>query len=271
MALFDDDLRPTLVSEPTTYFYGTQSEVLAAPITIDGTVEGYVFAGVDAAENAGGLVFRMPGVFTAVALKHWRDELKRLFAEGVPALAAVTSLLGTTGPDGAGRVGDELFRAVSKSVLKAELNPREAVPARGGRVDPALIDAVLRGEASPSPEVTAAIEGLDSALRIKPTPDDLVVALVRDPAALPTDLAPGVIVEEPTYLNTVIRTDATSFPGAAGVLYLRVPAGTPALYVPAPLPDHPGTLLLARGLRWRAVQVETDSPQPFVSGVVLDS
>lgn len=270
MGWLDDDLHLKRVGEATNYFYGTQAEVRALPITTNGRTEAYAFYSVDAAEDAAGFVYRMGGPFPVT---EWYTRLGADFAAGVAAEDAITRLRGTVSQDGVWAVGTDVRHAPSKDALREELNP-DLPPASGTRranpaVGPQHIDAVLRGEMSSTRDIDAAIANLDQAVSARPTPDPLIVAMPRTFESLPAQLEPGTRIAEPTFLRTVLSTRETTFPGADAVLQLRVEAGTPAIFVDSGNDALPGTLLLGRGLTWEITGVVTESTPVTVLGRVV--
>lgn len=270
MGWLDDDLHPKLVGERTDYFYGTQAEVLALPITANGQLEAYAFFSVDPAENAAGFVYRMTGPFPA---KDWYAHLAVQYAAGVSAEDAISRLRGAVSPDGVWEVATELRSAPDKDTLRAELNPSANGELRSTQNEPAAshasVDAVLRGEARSTREVDAAIANLDQAVSVRPTAEPLVVAMPRTLASLPADLQPGTLVTEPTFLRTVLSTRETAFPDAEAVLTLRIEPGTPAVFVEPENSGTPGTLLLGRGLTWEITGAVTELTPTAVFGRVV--
>lgn len=263
----DDDLHLRIVGEPTNYFYGTQSEVRALPITRDGEIWAYAFYSVDVAENSAGLVHRITEEFSA---REWYDHLREAYAAGVSAEDAILRLRGTVSRDGLWSVGTELRHATSKDALKLELNPRLAAAATTRRTTPAVtrdvIDAVLRGEMPSTREIDAAIANLDAAVSARPTPEPLLVAMPRTLESLPADLQVGMRIVEPTYLQTVFSTRQTTFPDEDAVLTLRVEENTPALFIDSENDTGPGTLLLGRGITWEVTAVRRDSTPLAIYG-----
>jgi hypothetical protein len=128
------------------------------------------------------------------------------------------------------------------------------------------VDAVLRGEAPPTPEIEQMIANLDGALAGRPTPDPVVVWFASDEQHLGgfEGLADRLITE-PTFLMTHLDTPESDYGDAAVVLKLRVPAGTPAVFLAA---EPVGVLMLARGLRWKASRVVSQRGTTFVFGAV---
>jgi hypothetical protein len=128
------------------------------------------------------------------------------------------------------------------------------------------VDAVLRGEAPPTPEIERMIATLDSALAGRRAPEPVVVWLPSDAEHLGglEDLA-GRRITEPTFLMTHLETPESDYGDAAVVLRLRVPAGIPAVFLAA---QPAGVLMLARGLTWTASRVAVKDGRTVVSGDV---
>jgi hypothetical protein len=128
------------------------------------------------------------------------------------------------------------------------------------------VDAVLRGEAPPTPEIERMIAHLDGALAGRPTPEPVVVWLPSDEQHLGgfDGLARRRIVE-PTFLMSHLDTPESDYGDAAVVLKLTVPAGVPAAFLAA---EPVGVLMLARGLSWTASRVVAQRGTTFVFGAV---
>lgn len=274
---FDDDVEARLVSTPSRYNFGARGPVMAAPVEQDGQVVGYVFHGVEGEEDAAGVLADLRSDFAQRGIRHWSALLKDLHAREIPAAEAVQSLLGAEGPDGAGHVGRELERVESKTVLDLRLNPQKADASRRGEestrpatVGRAEIDAALGGEAPMSDAVSDQVAKLDFAVTRKPTPDALVVAVTSAVARIPEVLESGATVREPGYLITYLAPKTQKFPGAETVMWLQVPAGTPALFQEPRIPGDPGTLILGRGLEWQADRIFTLDGQRIITARVTD-
>lgn len=273
MSRFDEDLHPRVVSGRPHYNFGAQGPVYAVPVVRGGETVGYLFHGAENEPDAAGLIATTSGDFQPKGSGHWSAALQRLREADVPAAEAVRSLLGTVGPEGAGAVGTELRRYDGKSVLDVELNPHKAT--RGTRRDaPAssrqVIDAALRGERAVTPEIWARVAKLDTALSAKPTPEAVVVALTRASALIPDDLATGSRVFEPSFLTSYLAKTGQRFPGVDLVVWLRVPAGTPALFREPSVAGDPGLLILGRGLEWQVDRVVDMEGQKVVTAHVVD-
>jgi len=241
----DFDLAPRVVSGDPEYGWRSDHPVDAAPVHVGADLVGYLATSVDAAEN----VLKL---FTSASdsdyfndgSRFWRDRIARAGAQRVPAHEAFRALLGTEGPDGAGRVSAQTERFENTDAIVERLNPG-AGPTRDE------IDAVLRGRARPTPAIQARIAALDEATQVRTAPEDVLVALAYDPATLPAGAAVGTVVHEPTFLTSTFLTGQTRI-DAPITLILRVTKGTPALYTPpGPGESGAGILLLGRGIDWQ--------------------
>lgn len=133
------------------------------------------------------------------------------------------------------------------------------------------VDAVLRGEASPTSEVAQMIAHLDDALARRPTPDPIVVWVASDAAHVGGfDGVEGRRIAEPTFLQAHFDTPDADYGDTAVVLKLRVPAGVPAAFLEhaGGDPAAPSVLLLGRGLTWTASRAVRMPERTFVFGVV---
>jgi hypothetical protein len=267
MSWKDFDLAPEVVSGPPRYGWRTDNPVEAAPVYVGADMVGYVAASVDPSENVLKLfTSKVDSEYFNNGSHFWRDRINDGAADRVPVQEAFRALLGAEGPAGSGRVSAQTERFENTDAVVERLNPgpAQAATERGSdRRAPAptpaptreQIDAVLRGQARPTPEVQARIVALDEATHLRPAPDDILVALAYDPATLPNGAGVGTVVFEPTYLTSTFFTPQTRI-DAPTRLILRLIAGTPALYTP-PGPGEPGAgvLLLGRGIEWQITSV----------------
>lgn len=128
------------------------------------------------------------------------------------------------------------------------------------------VDAVLRGEAAPTPEIEQMIANLDGALAARPAPEPVVVWLASDEQHLGGfDSLSERRITEPTFLMTHLDTPESDYGDAKVVLKLRIPAGVPAVFLAA---EPVGVLMLARGLSWTASRVVSQRGTTFVFGAV---
>ena len=128
------------------------------------------------------------------------------------------------------------------------------------------VDAVLRGEAPPTPEIEQMIANLDGALAGRPTPDPVVVWLAYDRQRLAGfDELAGRRITEPTFLMSHLDTPESDYGDVPVVLKLSVPAGVPAVFLAA---EPVGVLMLARGLSWTVSRVVSQRGTTFVHGTV---
>lgn len=274
---FSDDLHLKVVGPRRNYDSAPDGEIMSAPIMVDGEVVAYMFASVDPAQDGAGLIYHVRGSkFVGAGSGYWVQRLKSFFEQHAAPLEALQAMLGETGPREAGQLGIELTPYADKFVLDAIVNPRQPEASDRGRERPPLpsprslterVDAVLRGEEQATPDVLAQIDNIDSALRVKPTSEDLIVTMGRTRSSLPDVLETGSIVNEPTFLRTKFRMSDQTPIDAEVSLLLRVPAGTPAIYTRAETAQQAGTLLLARGLQWEVARViPQDNQQLLVTG-----
>ena|GEM_PF-1062760 len=269
MSWKDFDLELNVVGGPARYEWRSAEPVLAAAVLRDGLVMGYVVTALDPARNVLALTLSYEDEdYVNGASRHWTGLINSGAEKGVPAVDLFPTLLGAEGPAGAGSVSATTERFESTDAVFARLNPdvarrRARESSRADRADRAergaavpaptrdQIDAVLRGEARPTPEIQARIAALDEATQVRTAPEDVLVALAYDPAMLPADAAVGTVVHEPTFLTSTFLTGQTRI-DAPTTLILRVVKGTPALYTPpGPGESGAGVLLLGRGIDWR--------------------
>jgi hypothetical protein len=135
------------------------------------------------------------------------------------------------------------------------------------------INGHLRGQVPPTPEVLRHIDEIDRALAGNPLPEDVLVTRGTGLSHIvdePPDLIGSVQVED-AYLSTSLGGPADAFAGKPAVLHLRVPAGTPAIWVERISDFGAGEreLLLGRGLSYRVTDVVLDGGQWQVYGEVL--
>ncbi|OJX72194.1 hypothetical protein [Leifsonia sp. 71-9] len=262
----DFDLELNVVGGPPRYEWRSAEPVLAAAVLRDGLVMGYLVTALDPARNVLALTLSYEHEdYVNGASRHWTGLINSGAEKGVPAVDLFRTFLGAEGPAGAGSVSATTERFESTDAVFARLNPdvarrraqesSRAERAERGAAVPAptrdQIDAVLRGEARPTPEIQARIAALDEATQVRTAPEDVLVALAYDPAMLPANAAVGTVVHEPTFLTSTFLTDQTRI-DALTTLILRVTEGTPALYTPpGPGESGAGVLLLGRGIDWR--------------------
>ena len=133
------------------------------------------------------------------------------------------------------------------------------------------INGSLRGGPM-SDEIAQHVSRIDEAMRAHPLTEDVVVTRGTGTAhwsVLPQDAA-GTTFDESAYLSTSLGDAADAFSGQDAVLHLRVPEGTPALWVEA-VSDFGATereLLLGRDLRWTAEDTVFRDGQWHVFGSV---
>lgn len=119
------------------------------------------------------------------------------------------------------------------------------------------INRYLRGQSPASPAVQAAISKIDQAVAARPVPEDIVVTRtlpfsLKDMSAPPSA---GARVPDAGYMSTSIGPPAPGFGNKAFIFHLRVPKGTPGIYIDKISGKGERELLLGRGLRYEVVRV----------------
>ncbi|MFJ4779047.1 ADP-ribosyltransferase [Streptomyces sp. NPDC088762] len=112
------------------------------------------------------------------------------------------------------------------------------------------INGYLRGHAPGSPEVDNSIQRMDEGLELQPVPEDLTV--MRETGLnsfnCPIEKVKGSVQTDPGYLSTALGSDPDFAPEKEVVLHLKVPEGTPAIYMEGLSQfDSERELLLGRG------------------------
>ncbi|WNM35150.1 ADP-ribosyltransferase [Streptomyces sp. Li-HN-5-11] len=138
------------------------------------------------------------------------------------------------------------------------------------------MNGYLRGDASKlTPYVQHNIDEVDKALAGHPVPDDVMVVRGTDIGHLhlddPLEML-GNTYGDPGYLSTSLGNHPVStFAGKDAILHLRVPKGTPALWVEKVGKYGMGEreLLLGRGTQYRVTRVFMENGQVQVYGEVL--
>ncbi|MFK3669989.1 hypothetical protein ACI2IX_07430 [Leifsonia aquatica] len=280
MSWKDFDLELNVVGGPRRYEWRSAEPVLAAPVLRDGHLMGYLVTALDPAQDVLALTLSYEHEdYVNGGSRYWTGLINSGAEKGVPAADLFRTLLGAKGPDGAGSVSPTTEQFESTDAVFARLNPdvarrRAQESSRSARAERRVaipaptrdeIDAVLRGQARPTPEIQARIAALDEATHVRTAPEDVLVALAYDPATLPAGAAVGTVVHEPTFLTSTFLTGQTRI-DAPTTLILRVTKGTPALYTPpGPGESGAGVLLLGRGIDW---QITSLAPRE-IQGTVL--
>lgn len=119
-----------------------------------------------------------------------------------------------------------------------------------------------------------AIEEIDKAMRGNPLPDDVVISRGTDldHISTPVELMGGGVYHEAGYMSTSLGSPAGAFEGKDAILHLRVPKGTPAIWVEKVGSYGAGEreLLLGRDFDYRVDKTIMDSHgQWHVYGEVL--
>lgn len=136
------------------------------------------------------------------------------------------------------------------------------------------INGYLRTGKGETHDVLGHIEEMDKALKGNPLPEDIVVSRGTGLGHInmdPPDMA-GQVFDEKSYTSSSLGDAVDAFKGNDAVLHLRVPEGTPALWVEKVSVFGKGEreLLLCRGLKWHADRVIKDeSGQWHIYGQVM--
>lgn len=136
------------------------------------------------------------------------------------------------------------------------------------------INNQLRGLSDPTPVVTEHVHEIDRALAGHPVPEDVIVTRGTGLSHLgvsPMEMI-GERFEDKAYMSTSLGGPAAAFAGKEAILHLRVPAGTPALYLERVSAYGGGEreLLLGRGVEYTVTDVvRDDNGQWQIYGEVL--
>ena len=102
------------------------------------------------------------------------------------------------------------------------------------------------------------IARLAEVAKMQPAPHDIDVVrgVGSDAFSVPMRKLKGTVQSDAAFMSTSLG-DKAAFSGKPVILHLRVPAGTPAVYLDR-ISSHPGEreLLLGHGRRWMPTQVE---------------
>ncbi|GHE26570.1 hypothetical protein GCM10018781_78830 [Kitasatospora indigofera] len=137
------------------------------------------------------------------------------------------------------------------------------------------INDALREGGPLSPEVAQHVDAIDRALAAHPLQEDVMVARATDLGHIKMDVAdmPGRVFDEKSFSSASLGAPAEAFADAKdAILHLRVPEGTPALWVEKVGAWGAGEreILLGRNLQWRATRVvEDEAGKWHVYGEVL--
>ncbi len=127
------------------------------------------------------------------------------------------------------------------------------------------INGSLRGYVPETPEIARTIKSLDEAVAMHPVPEDIMVVRGTDLGHLHLDdpkLLTGQTITEDGFMSTCPGDKVpASFAGKEALMHLRVPAGTPGVWMETVgrLEGSESELLLGRGLNWRADKVVVDA------------
>ncbi|MFC9327603.1 putative T7SS-secreted protein [Kitasatospora sp. NPDC057015] len=133
------------------------------------------------------------------------------------------------------------------------------------------INGELRAKGPLSDEVAAHVKELDSALAAHPIPEDIIVARgtgLEHVKMEPQDMV-GKVFDEDAYSSASLGEAA--FDSKPAILHLRVPEGTPAIWVEKVGAYGAGEreLLLGRDMQWRATRAVKSGGQWHIYGEVL--
>ncbi|WP_052709260.1 ADP-ribosyltransferase [Streptomyces sp. NRRL S-495] len=124
------------------------------------------------------------------------------------------------------------------------------------------LNGYLRSGNGGSPEVLQRITEIDEALAGHPIPEDVMVSRGTDLYHVPMQPSQmvGKTFTESSYTSSSLGGPAEAFADKQAVLHLRVPEGTPAIWVEkiSYYGESERELLLTRGLKWRADRVFRD-------------
>jgi hypothetical protein len=123
-----------------------------------------------------------------------------------------------------------------------------------------------------SPEIRNDIEQIDRAMAGNPVPEDIVVSRGTGLGhiGMPAPDMVGQTFNDPAYMSTSLGDTAGAFDGKDAVLHLRVPAGTPALYMEnvSAFGNAERELLLGRGMSYRVDRVIWENGQWQIYGEI---
>ncbi|MEV0601246.1 ADP-ribosyltransferase [Streptomyces sp. NPDC050315] len=127
----------------------------------------------------------------------------------------------------------------------------------------------------PAPEVLRDIDGVDRVLGSRPVPDNVMVVRGTGLGHLnlrsPLDMLGKTYPDKGYFSTSLGNHPVPSFAGKEAILHLRVPKGTPALWLEkvSQFGDSERELLLARGSEFKVTRVFMDNGQAHVYGEVL--
>lgn len=132
----------------------------------------------------------------------------------------------------------------------------------------AAIDAALRGQRPLTEAIAEKVTAIDAALDAHPLSEAIVVALTSATAVVPVELQHGDEYVEKAYLRSYLVGTGHRFDGVESVVWLQVPAGTPALFLESQ-DSSPASFLLGRGLRWRVDRAFVYDGQRIITASVV--
>ncbi|MCX5198973.1 hypothetical protein OOK31_34670 [Streptomyces sp. NBC_00249] len=151
----------------------------------------------------------------------------------------------------------------------------EKGPGEEGSPDYKEINGYLRGYEPGSPEVDDSIQRIDEGLELQTVPEDLTV--MRETGLnsfnCPIEKIKGSVQTDQGYLSTALGSDPDFAPDKEVVLHLKVPEGTPAIYMEGLSQyDSERELLLGRGLSYLVTDAtfgEDDDDRYHVYGEII--
>ncbi|ANW22437.1 ADP-ribosyltransferase [Streptomyces clavuligerus] len=156
----------------------------------------------------------------------------------------------------------------------------DSPPTADGRATYVEINGTLRGDASQSnPRVQENIRELDAVVNVRPTAEPMIVTRGTGLGHLNMDMDElvGEVIEERGYMSTSVGSSPPeSFSGREAITHLRVPEGTPAVWVEkvGEFGSDERELLLARGLKYQVESVVMDQgsqgPRYFIYAEIVN-
>ncbi|MEU9701239.1 ADP-ribosyltransferase [Streptomyces sp. NPDC047981] len=150
----------------------------------------------------------------------------------------------------------------------------EKYPGDEGPPDYKEINGFLRGYAPGSAEVDNSIQRLDEGMEIHPVPEDLTVMRETglDSFNCPIEEIEGSVQSDRGYLSTALGSDPDFDTSKEVVLHLRVPEGTPAMYLEG-VSEYGSEreLLLGRGVEYLVTELDynEDDDRYHVHGEII--
>ncbi|MFJ8041044.1 putative T7SS-secreted protein [Kitasatospora sp. NPDC096147] len=168
----------------------------------------------------------------------------------------------------------EQEKVALESYTRGEANRGAGAPYE--KVNGSLRAADGQIDAVTDPSVRRSVDLIDQALRRQPVPQDLIVTRGTDIEHLigvggdPMSLK-GQAFTERGYLSTGFGDLPAMWRGKEAVMHIKVPAGTPAMWMerPGSIANAERELLLGRDLTWRATEVLTEGNKVHIFAEIL--